>query len=473
MKPVLYGRSRQELAEYALRRAGFDDARIVAFAGATPRVSGGLDKDFAAFAAFWRVADEIVASLPPIRARAEAEYAAAEAVKEAARAARRTFLRAHAGPIYARLTDGMGRFVRAERLVYDAARTFPGLVPDERRVAAEASLAQRDKDGAEIDQGLFLSHVMAEPDAGRHLCHAMLLPREESLEKLEWWLAHGHIDLGTAEAERRGAVATATMKNPRYLNAEDDTTCDCVETVVDLCLLDPDAEICVLRGARVDHAKYRGRRIFGTGINLTHLYQGRISYLWYVKREMGFINKLFRGLAVPDAPPDEATGDSIEKPWIAAVDGFAIGGGCQYLLACDYVLAAAGAYLTLPARKEGIVPGAANMRMWRFTGDRIARQAIQDERRIDCDSDAGRLICDEIVAPEDMDGAIARVAGRMANAGVVSAVSNRRALRIAQEPLDQFRRYLALYLREQAYCHFSPALIANLERNWLARRKSA
>jgi len=52
---------------------------------------------------------------------------------------------------------------------------------------------------------------------------------------------------------------------------------------------------------------------------------------------------------------------------------------------------------------------------------------------------------------------------------VVSAASNRRAFRIAQEPLDLFREYFALYAREQAYCHFSPALIENLERNWNAK----
>ena len=51
---------------------------------------------------------------------------------------------------------------------------------------------------------------------------------------------------------------------------------------------------------------------------------------------------------------------------------------------------------------------------------------------------------------------------------MVSAASNRRAFRVVQEPLDSFRRYMAVYAREQAYCHFSPALIANLERNWNA-----
>ena len=42
--------------------------------------------------------------------------------------------------------------------------------------------------------------------------------------------------------------------------------------------------------------------------------------------------------------------------------------------------------MTLPARKEGIIPAMANLRLPRFVGDRIARQAIMYERRIDCDS---------------------------------------------------------------------------------------
>jgi thioesterase DpgC len=53
----------------------------------------------------------------------------------------------------------------------------------------------------------------------------------------------------------------------------------------------------------------------------------------------------------------------------------------------------------------------------------------------------------------------------------VSAAGNRRALRVSQEPLDAFRRYMAVYAREQAYCHFSPALIANLERYWNAQNR--
>ncbi|HEX2567250.1 MAG TPA: enoyl-CoA hydratase/isomerase family protein, partial [Burkholderiales bacterium] len=251
----------------------------------------------------------------------------------------------------------------------------------------------------------------------------------------------------------------------RYLNAEDASTLDGLETAVDLALLDRASEICVLRGGAVEHPKWAGKRIFGAGINLTHLYQGRIPYLWYLIRDLGLVNKLYRGLAVKERPPEAG---SIEKLWIAAVEGFAIGGHCQILLTIDHTLAARDAYLTLPARKEGIIPGAANLRLARFVGDRIARQAVMAERRIDCASPEGQLVCDEIVAPGDMDAALQRTVERLTSAGVVSAAGNRRAFRISQEPLDDFRRYMSVYAREQVECHLSPALIANLERNWNA-----
>ncbi len=217
--------------------------------------------------------------------------------------------------------------------------------------------------------------------------------------------------------------------------------------------------------------KHQGRRVLGSGINLTHLYQGKVPFIWYLQRDLGIVNKLYRGLAREDAIPDDVTGTTLEKPWIAVVEGFAIGGHCQYLLVMDYVLAAQGAFMSLPARKEGIIPGAANLRLPRFTGDRIARQAIMAERRLDCGSAEGRLICDEVVAPADMDGAIERVVDTLTGSGVVSAAANRRAFRIAQEPLDLFRGYFAMYAREQAYCHFSPALIDNLEQNWNAKNR--
>ncbi len=436
-----------------------------------PRDTTAFALDCERYSSYWEAAAARLAKLPAKPSRSAAQTETAETLKRETRAARSRFPAAHAAAVYDRLTRNRPRFIRVEKLVYEAASLIPGLVPAREQVDAESSHAQRDKDGVEIDQGIFVSAMLALEDAGRHLCHAMLLPRPEALERLPELEKNGRIDLGAAEIFRKGKASHVVQKNPRHLNAEDDTTLDAAEIATDLAILDPGTQICVLRGGPVETGKHSGRRVLGSGINLTHLYHGMVPYIWYLKRDLGIVNKIYRGLAREDALPDDVNGQTEEKPWIAAVEGFAIGGHCQYLLVMDHVLAAGDAYMTLPARKEGIIPGAANLRLPRFVGDRIARQAIMAERRFECDSAEGRLICDEVVAPADMDAAIKRAVDKLTGSGVVSAAANRRAFRVTQEPLDSFRKYFAVYALEQAYSHFSPALIANLEQHWNAKNR--
>jgi thioesterase DpgC len=454
-----------------LGSAGLPAETVVSWLEAKPEIESNFDRDTAAFSRFWRMSAELHAKLPakPLRNKTQAE--ASSVIFQAERQSREQFLGSHVETVYGKLTNDCRSFVRAEKLVDDAAAFLPGLVPDAEVLAQESERLLKDKDGLEVDQGIFLSHVLGHSSTSRHLCHAMLLPRAETLDRLTYFRKHGAIDLGTAAVTRLGKACVVEMRNPRFLNALDDTMLDALETAVDLAILDQETTVAVLRGGLVERPKYAGRRVFSAGINLTHLYHGKISYLFYIKHVMGFENKIYRGIAQPDVPPDETAGATTEKPWIATVDAFAIGGGCQHLLVMDYVLAAADAYMTLPARKEGIIPGAANMRLPRFTGDRIARQAIMYGRRLDCDSPEGRLICDEVVPPDEMDAALARVIDGLTSSGVVSAVANRREFRVAQEPLDVFLRYLAVYAREQAYCHFSPALVANLEQYWNAKNR--
>ena len=455
-----------------LAAAGLASGEARDWLQAEPGETTDFPADCRKFSAYWQRSARLRAQLPPKPRRNAAEHAADLIVAERAREARARFLRRHGEAVYDALTVRRSRFVRVEELVIRAAEVVPGLVPTAQEIAAEDGLLQRDKSGLEIDQGLFVSAVLGSERCGPHLCHAMLLPRPDAQALLPQLERDGVVELSGASVRRVGKAAVVTQSNPRFLNAEDQTSLDGAEACVDLALLDRATEIAVMRGAAVEHPKYRGRRVFGAGINLTHLYHGRIPFVWYLQRDLGYVNKIYRGLAfADDAPPDEFGGRTLEKPWIAAVEAFAIGGHCQALLVMDYVLAERNAFLTLPARKEGIIPGAANMRLPRFTGDRIARQAIQSERRLECDSPEGRLICDEIVEPGAMDAAIERVVAGLTNSGVVSAAGNRRAFRITQEPLDMFRRYFAVYAREQAYCHFSPALIANLERHWNAQSR--
>src|ERR1700733_4230080 len=362
--------------------------------------------------------------------------------------------------LYDELTDNCTRPVRLDDLVYEAAERVPGLVPKRAEIDVERPGQLADKERLELAQGLLLAEILQVPRTGLHLVESMLYPTELALEHLDELRANGTVDLGHARVTRRGRAGVLELCNPRHLNAEDGNTLTETEAAVDLVLLDPEIQIGVFRGGVVDHPRYAGERPFGAGINLTHLYHGRIDYLFYLVRDLGYVNKIYRGL----------TG-GLEKLWVAAVERFAIGGACQLLHVMDHVIAANGSRLYLPARKEGIIPGASNLRLWRSVGDRAARQAILSGREWTAGEPDADLICDEIADPNRMDAAIENRVDALASSGLLNASANRSAMRAGQEPLDLFREYLANYARQQAYCHLSPALVRNLEEHWNADRR--
>jgi thioesterase DpgC len=301
----------------------------------------------------------------------------------------------------------------------------------------------------------------------------MTQPTAAALAAIDDFRRTGSADLGPMRVDRAGNVGTITIQNHACLNAEDDASTAAMEIAIDLVLLDDAIEVGVLRGAPATHPKYAPRRIFGAGINLTQLYYGKISLIEFmIERELGPVHKLYRGHPLGDGADGELE-ERREKPWIAVVESFAIGGACQWLLVMDGVVAQRGSYFNLPARKEGIIPGCANLRLPRFVGERRTRQAIFFNRDFAADSPEGLLLADEIVEDDAIDAAITHYAAEVTSAGMISLVANRRALRTGAEPLETFRRYMSLYAREQARCLYSPALIDNLERNWDARNRAA
>ncbi|MBV9803976.1 MAG: enoyl-CoA hydratase/isomerase family protein [Solirubrobacterales bacterium] len=367
--------------------------------------------------------------------------------------------------LYDELTDDCTKVVRLDDLLYDAAERVPGVTPTRAEVAEERTRRLSEKTGIELAQGLLTAEILANPRTGRHLVESMLAPTPLALEHLEELRTNGSVDLGAARLTRRGRGAVLELCNPRHLNAEDSDTLAATEAAVDLALLDPEIEVGVFRGGVVDHPRYAGERPFGAGINLTHLYYGRLDFLFYLIRDLGYVNKIFRGLVAGPSSP------AVEKLWIAGVEKFAIGGGCQLLHVMDHVIAVRGVRLYLPARKEGIIPGASNLRLWRSVGERAARQAILSGREWVAGQPDADLICDEIIEAGQMDEAIDARITALTSSGLINAAANRAAMRVGQEPLELFREYMATFAREQAYCHLSPALVRNLEEHWSADRR--
>ena len=209
----------------------------------------------------------------------------------------------------ARLVPRAGRRRAAARRGRSSRERGPG----EAELAAERERTLADKQGLELEQGELLADVLADPEAGAHLVWSMLRPTAEALERLDDFRATGVADLGAAHLRREGRAGVLELRNPRHLNAEDDSTLPATEVAVDLALLDPEIEIGVFRGGVVEHPRYAGRRIFGAGINLTLLYHGAVSYLFYIVRDLGYVNKLYRGLSGPE-PDGEAVDRARSRP---------------------------------------------------------------------------------------------------------------------------------------------------------------
>ncbi|MFB7918191.1 (3,5-dihydroxyphenyl)acetyl-CoA 1,2-dioxygenase DpgC [Streptomyces sp. NPDC056061] len=420
--------------------------------------AGELAIDAEALAHRVAEAERLLAQLPPVPDRTQAEARRANVLHAGCRAARHTFLDRHADAVYDTLTAGRTRRPRLAELAAEAAVRFAGLVPDAEQLAEERTRVQAHKEGREIDQGIFFGALLRSPVAGTHLIESMLRPAPESAARLAEFRSLNRLELDAVLLERHGDAAHVTFRNAHCLNAEDNRLITDLETAVDVVLLDDRVRVGVLRGGPVDHPRHAGKRVFSAGINLKELRAGAISFVdFLLGRELGYVNKLARGL-LGDDPAGTVT-----KPWVGVVDSFAIGGGMQLLLVLDRVIAEEGAFLSLPAADEGIVPGLGNLRLTRLTGARTARQVILSGRRIHTDEPAAALLIDEVVPTERLDEAVQRAVHDLAGPAVAA---NRAMLTLAEEPLELLRGYLARFAVVQAERTYSPDVLAKAERHW-------
>ncbi|WP_084510930.1 (3,5-dihydroxyphenyl)acetyl-CoA 1,2-dioxygenase DpgC [Nocardia lijiangensis] len=421
--------------------------------------TGDLAHDSAALRDFAAECDRTLRRLGPVAERDADRAAQAARAHHAVRALRRAFLRRHASAVYRRATGDLRDSLRLADLAAAATARFPGLLPQPAQLAADAAVVQAHKEGWEIDQGIFFHAVFADPVAGEHLLDAMRRPTPAARALLAGYEATGRVALPAVTLTRSGHTATLTIINVHCLNAEDNQHVADMETAVDLVLLDPRSKVGVVRGGEMTHPRYRGKRVFSAGINLAELHAGRISYLEFLLgRETGYLAKILRGLSDDSDswPPTPRT-----KPWIAAVDTFAIGGGAQLLLVFDRVIAAADSYFSLPAAQEGIVPGAGNLRLGRTATSRVSREVILWGRKIRATEPDARYVFDSVVEPGALAAEITRAAEQLAADAVIA---NKHMIVTAEEPQDAFRRYMSEFALHQALRLYGEDVLAKVSR---------
>ncbi len=251
-------------------------------------------------------------------------------------------------------------FVRVEELVYDAADAVPGLTPTRQQSRPKRRCCSATRTASRSTRAS--SSLMCWPSRapGTHLCHAMLLPRPRARR------CSAELAARRRARSRRGAASSGAAR-PRIVTHEQPALPQ--RRGRDHARRDGDRRRCrdprsgrprsrCCAAASVEHPKYRGRRIFGAGINLTHLYRGKIPFLWYLQRDLGFVHKMLARRRAADALPDDVHGARHRE----ALDRRGRGLRDRRPLPdpADDGLRARGAtmpIMTLPARKEGIIPG--------------------------------------------------------------------------------------------------------------------
>lgn len=120
-------------------------------------------------------------------------------------------------------------------------------------------------------------------------------------------------------------------------------------------------------------------------------------------------------------------------PTIAAIDGPALGGGCELALACDLRVATAHARFAQPEPSLGIIAGAgANWRLAQVAGIGVARRMLYLGETLDAPAALSAGLVDRLVAPEELGNTVA---------GMVAAIAGRswRATELTKLALGQHR----------------------------------
>ena len=116
-------------------------------------------------------------------------------------------------------------------------------------------------------------------------------------------------------------------------------------------------------------------------------------------------------------------------PVIAAVNGFALGGGTEMALACDFIYAAQRARFGLPEINLGIIPGfGGTQRLPRLIGPALARELIYSGRMIDADEALRLGLVNRVCSDDDLMTAVQETARVMAGKGRVALRAAKQAI---------------------------------------------
>ncbi len=220
--------------------------------------------------------------------------------------------------------------------------------------------------------------------------------------------------MSTVQVARDGAVVTLTLNRPDKLNALNAELL--AELALQLAELEADASVrcVVLTGA--------GEKAFAAGADIAAM------------------SEMTPAQAKAFADAGHRIGSAIEGahfPVIAAVNGFALGGGCELALACDFVYASDKAKLGQPEVNLGVIPGfGGTQRLARRVGEARARELCMTGDMIGAEEALRIGLVNAVVPHAELPARVREVAGKIASKGPLAIAAVKRVvLRGADVPL--------------------------------------
>ena len=204
-----------------------------------------------------------------------------------------------------------------------------------------------------------------------------------------------------------GAQATLTISREKALNALNIPTLQEMETALHELDGNTSVRALVLTGA--------GDRAFIAGADISQM----------------------RGFDQEQAKAFSALGhkvlhtlETLPIPVIAAVNGFALGGGTEVLLACDLAYAATNAKFGQPEVKLGVIPGfGGTQRLPRLVGPAMAKELIYSGRIIDADEALRIGRVNRVEKPEDLLPSVSKLVSEISEAGPLAVGAAKQVMR--------------------------------------------
>ncbi|NYZ14415.1 enoyl-CoA hydratase [Azospirillum sp. RWY-5-1] len=195
----------------------------------------------------------------------------------------------------------------------------------------------------------------------------------------------------TILVEHRGPVALVTLNRPKALNALSDQLVTDLGHAIDAAEADDNIGAIVITGSE---------KAFAAGADIKEV--ARFTYMDVY--QSNFITAKWERVA------------RCRKPVVAAVAGYALGGGCELAMMCDFILAADNVKFGQPEITIGTIPGAGGtQRLTRFVGKSKAMEMVLTGRNMDAAEAERTGLVSRIVPMAELVDEAVRVAERIAN----------------------------------------------------------